>query len=100
MNILKKYDVIMFDQIKHIDEDGGEYWSARELQLILKYKEWRKFKGVIEKAKVACFNSKNNIHDHFVGADKMVKTGDSITKIVDYKLSCYACYSNKKACLG
>ena len=92
MDYLKSYDEITFDQIKHVDEEGREYWSARGLQLILEYKEWRKFKGVIEKAKVVCVYSKNDIDDHFVGADKMVKTGDSVRKIVDYKLSRYACY--------
>ena len=92
MDYLKSYDEITFDQIKHVDEEGMEYWSARELQGVLEYTEWRKFKGVIEKAKNACIGCKNNIIDHFVGADKMVKTGDSVRKIVDYKLSRYACY--------
>ena len=81
----------VFEQIKHIDENGNEYWEARELQTLLNYKEWRKFSAVINKAKLACEHSPYVIEDHFVGSDKMVKTGDSIRKINDYKLSRYAC---------
>ena len=41
-----------FEDIKHINEDGVEFWYARELQMVLNYKEWRKFNGVIEKAQI------------------------------------------------
>ena len=93
MDNLISYDEITFDQIKHVDEEGMEYWSARELQGVLEYTEWRKFKGVIEKAKNACIGSKNNIIDHFVGADKMIKLPKGAKREVeDYKLSRYACY--------
>ena len=82
-----------FEDIKHIDEDGIEYWYARELQTVLNYKEWRKFDGVIEKAKMACKNSNVNALDHFVEADKMVQIGSGAKrKQTDYKLSRYACY--------
>ncbi len=91
MNELEIKNTI-FDSIKHVDEKGCEYWSARELQKVLEYKEWRKLNGVIQRAKVSCMNSNNNVLDHFVGADKMVRTGDSMRKILDYKLSRYACY--------
>ena len=89
---LTKYNDSIFESIKHIDEDGNEYWEARELQKVLEYKEWRKFEGVITKAKESCNVSNINIYDHFVGADKMVRTGDSVRSILDYKLSRYACY--------
>ena len=82
-----------FENIKHINEDGVEFWYARELQNVLNYKEWRKFEGVIEKAKIACENSNLNILEHFVGADKMVQIGSGAKrKQKDYKLSRYACY--------
>ncbi len=82
-----------FENIKHIDEDGVEFWYARELQTVLNYKEWRKFEGVIEKAKIACENSNLNILEHFVGADKMVQIGSGAErKQKDYKLTRYACY--------
>lgn len=45
---------ITFESIKHIDEYGNEYWLARVLQEALQYTEWRKFEGVIDKAKIAC----------------------------------------------
>lgn len=83
----------MFENIKHTDEYGCEYWYARELQTILDYTEWRKFSAVIEKAIMACSNSDANVYDHFVGVDKMVGIGSKASrKILDYKLSRYACY--------
>ena len=82
----------LFEDIKHIDEEGLEYWSARELQKALEYTQWRRFESAIKKAMTACKNSKNNIDDHFASVGKMVKTGDSNRKINDYKLSRYACY--------
>ena len=88
-----EHNETIFENVKHIDEYGNEYWYARELKNILDYKEWRKFEGVIEKAKEACINSEYNIEDHFVGVDKMVKIGSKTErKIKDYKLSRYACY--------
>ena len=93
MNEIKEYTEKMFDDIKHIDEFGNEYWLARELQSILQYTEWRRFKGVIDKAKIACESSGYKALDHFGGADKMVEIGsDTKRKVSDYKLSRYACY--------
>ena len=84
---------IAFESIKHIDEYGNEYWEARELQEALQYTEWRKFEGVIDKAKIACESSDYKALDHFVGADKMVEIGsDTKREVPDYKLSRYACY--------
>ena len=93
MNEIKEYTEKMLDDIKHIDEFGNEYWLARELQSVLQYTEWRKFKGVIDKAKIACESSGYKALDHFVGADKMVEIGsDTKREVPDYKLSRYACY--------
>ncbi|MBO5095430.1 MAG: DNA damage-inducible protein D [Bacilli bacterium] len=92
MNSIEEYEVKMFENIKHIDEIGNEYWEARELQQILGYKEWRYFSTVIEKAQVACSQSNNNINSNFGVNTKIVKTGVSSKTIIDYKLSRYACY--------
>ena len=82
-----------FEDIKHIDENGDEFWYARELQKVLDYKEWRKFEGVIEKAKQACENSRVSALEHFVGADKTIKMPKGAEKTIpDYKLTRYACY--------
>ncbi len=86
-----------FENIKRIDENGVEYWEARELMPVLGYEEWRKFEGVIERAKVACSKSSQTISDHFAGAAKMIKIAkgtykEATRKINDYKLSRYACY--------
>ena len=83
----------IFESIKHIDEEGREYWSARELQKVLEYNEWRNFKLVINKSIESCKNSKQDISHHFVSVNKMVDIGSNTKrKIKDYKLSRYACY--------
>lgn len=88
-----KEENVTFEDIKHIDSNGNEYWYARELQKALEYVEWRKFEGVIEKAISACNNSNYNVFEHFVEADKMIKLAKGATrKVVDYKLTRYACY--------
>ena len=93
MNEIKNYTESIFESIKHIDEFGNEYWEARELQKVLKYKEWRKFSNVIDKAINACLCSKNNVLDHFVQLDKMIQIAKGAKrKVLDYKLSRYACY--------
>ena len=93
MNEIKKYTDKVFENIKHIDEFGNEYWYARELMPVLEYKEWRKFIKVIEKAIEACAGSNYCEVNHFVFKDKMVSIGSNTTrKITDYKLTRYACY--------
>ena len=93
MNKIKNYNKTVFEDIKHIDENGNEYWYARELQIALEYKRWDKFINVIENAKIACETSNNIVLDHFSQVGKMVKIGSgAIRKQVDYKLSRYACY--------
>ena len=89
MNNIEQYQTKTFENIKHVDEFGNEYWKARELQEILEYKEWRLFANVIEKAQIACAASKNDINSHF---GVYSKTGVSAKNIIDYKLSRYACY--------
>jgi DNA-damage-inducible protein D len=89
---IEKYTEKVFEDIKHIGENGIEFWYARELQQVLEYMEWRNFCKAIEKAKTACKSSKNLESDHFVDVNKIVKTGVSSKEIEDYKLSRYACY--------
>ena len=64
MNEIESYKEKIFEEIKHIDEEGNEYWNARELQELLGYKEWRWFSNVIEKAQVACIESNNIINNN------------------------------------
>ena len=93
MNELENINETIFESIKHVDDDGNEYWYARELQKVLEYTEWRKFVGIIKKAINACKVSDYMASDHFVGADKMVSIGSKTQREVpDYKLSRYACY--------
>lgn len=73
--------------------DGVEYWLARELQVLLGYKEWRNFDLVIDKAKVACQNAGQAVPDHFVDVNKMIEVGKTAEREVsDIALTRYACY--------
>ena len=82
----------VFEDIKHIDKDGNEYWLGRDLQKVLEYSQWRRFSDVIQRAKVACKNSEYRASDHFADVGKIVKAGATTKEINDYKLSRYACY--------
>ena len=92
-----KKDIIIklsqsFEESRHI-EDGVEFWMARDLQVIFEYSSWENFNGVIEKAKVACENSKHLKYNHFREVMKMVNLGNGTQReILDFKLSRYACY--------
>ena len=82
-----------FEDIRHIDEEGNEYWLARELSKILEYYEYRNFQPVIDKAKRACYSSGYQESDHFVHINEMVQIGSgSYRRIDNIKLSRYACY--------
>ena len=93
MNDIKEYTKKLFEDIKHIDEFGNEYWLARELQNILEYTQWRRFENVINKAKFSCKNSNIKVDDHFANVGKMVDIGSNTKRITkDYRLTRYACY--------
>ena len=93
MNELEKINETIFESIRHVDEYGNEYWYARELQYILGYNQWRSINDLIKRAKVACKESDNNIHDHFAVDRKMINIAKGATRnVIDYKLSRYACY--------
>ena len=86
-------NTVVFEDIKHIDEDNNEYWYARELQAVLGYQQWRSIKELIDRAMIACKESNYDINDHFAVECKMVEIGSkTYRKITDYKLSRYACY--------
>lgn len=83
----------VFEAIRHLDSDGGEYWSARELAKALTYVRWEQFPSVIAKAREACEASGNAVSDHFRDAPKMVPLGSGAhRRIDDWHLSRYACY--------
>lgn len=109
MNELSTQQKKLFDDIKHVDENGNEYWLARELQGVLQYAKWENFHKVIKTAQIACKISKQSISDHFSEVKKMVemptkpkKNAENLgfpdvgkTKmkaILDYRLTRFACY--------
>lgn len=82
-----------FEDIKHIDDFGNEYWYARELMIALEYKKWERFNNVIKAAKIACEQSNFLVSDHFPEVGKMIELAKGAKrKILDYQLSRYACY--------
>ena len=90
---IEKVNNTIFESIKHIDEEGKEYWLARELQKVLDYNKWQNFNQVIKNAIESCNNSDNNSNEHFTDISKVLKVGNEATmNILDYKLSRYACY--------
>lgn len=93
MNKIKEYTEKVFEDIKHIDKEDNEYWLARELMTLLEYRKWERFSNAIDNAKIACEKSGYSINDHFPRVGKMVAIGSKTKrKIIDYKLSRYACY--------
>ena len=93
MNKLENYNEKMFEEIKHIDDNGNEYWEARELMYLLEYSKWENFYKVIKRAMIACETSNNNIYDHFPEFRKPIVGGKgNIQNVIDYHLSRYACY--------
>lgn len=90
---IEKYSEHTFEQYKHVNEYGEDFWFARDLQVVLQYTEWRNFIKVIDKAKTACKTSGNDVSDHFVDVNKMVHLGSgSQREVEDIMLSRYACY--------
>ena len=73
MNEIKEYTEKVFEDIKHIDDEGNEYWYARELQVVFEYTQWRRFENVINKAKESCKNSDVSVIEHFANVGKTIK---------------------------
>ena len=94
MNEIKnEYSNDVFENIKHVDGYGNEFWYARELQKVLEYKDWRNFQKVLNKAKESCINSGFNLDEQLVEVNKLSKRNNNATaNIQDYELSRYICY--------
>lgn len=82
----------IFEKIKQV-ENSQEFWSARDLQPLLEYQQWRNFEIAIKRAMIACQNAGYNVSDHFAEVSKMVDIGTGAKRaLLDYRLSRYACY--------
>ncbi len=82
-----------FEELKQVNSYGAEYWSARDLQPLLGYNQWRRFEDAINRAKTSCQQSGNDPSYHFAGAGKMIVLGKGGEREVnDYHLSRFACY--------
>jgi len=92
MRQLKGKEYKKFEDIKHIRNDGSEFWSARELAPALEYNKWENFHKVIKRAMIACENSGHIIADDFPEVRKIVSAGATSKPVKDYELTRYACY--------
>ena len=91
--IINEDNESLFEQIKHINENGIEYWQARELSKALDYSDFRNFIKVLQKAAKACEQSKQELSDHVVEFNEMVSIGSGAEReIPSYRLSRYFCY--------
>ena len=92
MNKLENNNML-FENIKHIDDNDLEFWYARELIHILQYSNWQNFEKIIKKATISCENSNIVVINHFIDVNKMVRIGSgAYREQKDYKLTRYACY--------
>lgn len=82
-----------FEDLKQVNDHDAEFWSARDLQPLLGYSQWRRFEDAIKRAQISCEQSGNDPAYHFAGAGKMVELGSGSRRAVeDYQLSRFACY--------
>jgi DNA-damage-inducible protein D len=82
-----------FEEMKHVDGNGTEYWFARELMVTLDYARWDSFEGVIKKAMLSVNTANGSVDNLFSGVRKMVLIGyGNDREVMDYRLTRYACY--------
>lgn len=82
-----------FEDLKKTNEHGAEYWSARALQPLLGYAQWRRFENAIGRSITSCKQSGNDPEYHFAGSGKMIGLGKGGERdVTDYHLSRFACY--------
>lgn len=95
MKKIEEYNIetSVFEKIRKVDENGTEYWMARELGKALEYSDFGNFTNVINKAKIACENSNQVISNHLGDITEMVKVGSGVERgFPSFKLSRYMCY--------
>lgn len=82
-----------FEELKRHNPHGAEFWSARDLQLLLGYSQWRRFEQAISRAVTSCEQSGNDPAHHFAGAGKMIELAKgAVREVADFHLSRFACY--------
>ena len=90
---IKDYTEKLFEDIKHVDENGIEYWYARELMPLLEYSKWENFDNVIQKAVISYKNSNNDSSYWLPEVRRPIITGKGKKEFIkDYKLSRHICY--------
>jgi DNA-damage-inducible protein D len=91
--LARQPEMTPFDVIRHMNGNGVEWWSAREIQQHLGYEEWRSFKSAIERAQQSCRQTGQDPEHHFVAVAKVIIAGKGAKqRIEDFALTRYACY--------
>lgn len=86
-------NMVSFENLKLLNDHGAEYWSARDLQPLLGYAQWRRFEDAIKRAVISCEESGNKSRHHFASAGKPISGGKGAVQLVDdFHLSRFACY--------
>ena len=86
-----------FEERRQVNQHGAEYWSARDLQPLLGYSQWRRFEEAVQRAITSCQQSGNDPAYHFAGAGKPITGGKGAVQVVqDYHLSRFACYPSRR----
>jgi hypothetical protein len=91
-NNIVKQDNSAFDSIRRFDEQGNEFWMARDLMKLLGYQKWERFEDTVSRAQVACENAESIIHEHFTHFPASGNGNGGGKTGADFKLSRYACY--------
>jgi hypothetical protein len=82
-----------FEELRRLNQHGAEYWSARDLQPLLGYSQWRRFEEAVQRAITSCQQSGNDPTYHFAGVGKLIEHGKGGKReIPDFHLSCFTCY--------
>jgi DNA-damage-inducible protein D len=85
--------IASFEDAAEIDDEGVEFWFARDLAKLLEYNDYRNFLNIVEKAKIACHNSGQPVNYHFVDTTEKVDIGSGAVRPIDnIKLTRYAAY--------
>ena len=82
----------LYDEYSQTDDDGIEFWYARDLMEPMGYSRWENFSGAIQRAALSCENAKMPVDAHFREVTKMVESGVAPVPRQDFMLTRYACY--------
>jgi hypothetical protein len=85
--------IAAFEEAAHIDEDGDEYWLARDIQILLDYQKWENFEKAMQRGMNACEQSGQEVRAHWLPeVRKSISGKGRVEEVPDYRMTRYACY--------